>query len=115
MLRAQAVAVTAEPDRKGAPEVSLNGRISHCRADTPSHCGWLGPEPGLLALFGVASRNTLFLRARQVAVDLGNVSWLMALLWRVRPDLPVKIRPRHTKRRSGSASPANVRYIAVEK
>jgi hypothetical protein len=75
MLRAQAEAVTVEPDREGAPEVSLTGRISRCRADTPSHCGWLGPEPGLLALFGVASRNALFLRARQVAVDLGNVSW----------------------------------------
>jgi hypothetical protein len=73
MLRAQAEAVTVEPDRKGAPEVSLTGRISRCRADTPSHCGWLRPETGLLALFGVASRNALFLRARQVAVDLGNV------------------------------------------
>ena len=98
MLSPQAVAVTAEPDGRSAPEVSLNGRISHCRADTPRHCGRLKPETGLLALFGVASRNALFLRARQVAVDLGNVGRIMALLWRVRPDLPVKIRPRHTKR-----------------
>jgi hypothetical protein len=28
-----------------------------------------------------------------MAVDLGNVGQIMALLWRVRPDLPVKIRP----------------------
>jgi hypothetical protein len=25
--------------------------------------------------------------------DLGNVGRIMALLWRVQPDLPVKIRP----------------------
>ena len=31
-----------------------------------------------------------------MAVDLGNVGRIMALLWRVRPDLPVKIRsPTH--------------------
>ena len=92
MLRVRAEAVTVEPDRKGASEVSLNERISRCRAETPSHCGRLRPETGPLALSEVASGNALSLRARQVAVDLGNVGRIMTLLWRVRPGLPVKIR-----------------------
>ena len=92
MLRARAMAVTVEPDRKGAPEVSLTGRISRCRAETPSHCGRLRPETGPWRCSEVASGNALSLIARQVAVDLGNVGWVMTLLWRVQPGLPVKIR-----------------------
>ena len=91
MLRAQAEAVTVETDRKGAPEVSLTGRISRCRAETPSHCGRLRPETGPWCCSEVASGNALSLIARQVAVDLGNVGRIMTLLWRVRPGLPVKI------------------------
>ena len=63
MLRARAVAVTVEPDRKGAPEVSLTGRISRCRADMPSHCGRLRPETGLLALFGGRFQERTFLES----------------------------------------------------
>src|SRR3954464_12196044 len=59
-LKAEAAAAIEEPDGQTVSEVSLNGRISRCRADTAGHCSRLGPKTGLLALFGVRSQGHSF-------------------------------------------------------
>ena len=87
MLRARAGAVTVEPDRKGAPEVSLNERISRCRADTPSHRGRLRPETGLLALVGVHFQERTFLGSPPNARRSGEC-WLDHDAALARPALP---------------------------
>jgi hypothetical protein len=73
MLRLKAEAVTVEPESEDAPEVSLNGPISRCRAVPPGHCGRLRPEAGLLARFGVRFQGSYSLVARQMADCLGNI------------------------------------------
>jgi hypothetical protein len=55
--KAEAAAAIEEPDGRTVSEVSLNERISRCRADPAGHCGRLKPETGLLARFGVRSQG----------------------------------------------------------
>src|SRR5215210_5716947 len=52
MLSAQAVAVTAEPDGRSAPEVSLDARVRRCRVGTTGNRGQFRRHTGLIVPFG---------------------------------------------------------------
>src|SRR5215213_9114743 len=52
MLSAQAVAVTAEPDGRSAPEVSLDARVRRCRVGTTGYRGQFRRHTGLIVPFG---------------------------------------------------------------
>ena len=52
MLSAQAVAVTAEPDGRSAPEVSLDARVRRCRVGTTGNRGQFRRHMGLMVPFG---------------------------------------------------------------
>src|SRR5918994_3859860 len=52
MLSAQAVAVTAEPDGRSAPEVSLDARVRRCRVGTTGNPGQFRRQTGLIVPFG---------------------------------------------------------------
>ena len=52
MLSPQAVAVTAEPDGRGAPDASLGGRIWRYRTGASGYQGRCRRETGLSMLFG---------------------------------------------------------------
>ena len=52
MLSPQAVAVTAEPDGRSAPEVSLDARVRRCRVGTTGNRGQFRLHTGLMVPFG---------------------------------------------------------------
>ena len=51
MLNPQAVAATAEPDGRSAPEVSLDARVRRCRVGTTGNLGRFRRQIGFLVLF----------------------------------------------------------------
>jgi hypothetical protein len=72
MLSPQAVAVTAEPDGRGAPNISRHGRKRLCRAGVTGSRGRFRQETGLLMLFRDGPQGYPLSRARQSPLDLGN-------------------------------------------
>src|SRR5215210_3536922 len=52
MLSAQAAAITAEPDGRSAPEVSLDARVRRCRVGTTGNRGPFRRHTGLIVPFG---------------------------------------------------------------
>ena len=52
MVSAQAVAVTAEPDGRSAPEVSLDARVRRCRVGTTGNRRQFRRHMGLIVPFG---------------------------------------------------------------
>ena len=73
MLSLGAEAVTVEPDGRGAPNASLHGRKWPCQAGVTGDRGRLRQETGLLMLVRDGHRAVPFSKARQSALDLGNV------------------------------------------
>jgi hypothetical protein len=51
MLSLQADAVTAEPDGRSAPEVSLDARVRRCRVGTTGNRGQFSRHTGLMVPF----------------------------------------------------------------
>src|SRR4051794_38816168 len=73
MLRQGAEAVTLEPDRRGTPEVPLEGWKRRCRVRATGHWRRFTPEAGLLMLFRESPQGSSRFEAYHPALDLGNV------------------------------------------
>src|SRR3954463_8076983 len=73
MLSPQAVAVTAEPDGRSAPEVSLDARVRRCRVGTTGNRGQFRLHTGLMVPFGDGHPGYPTPRAPQRAIYLENV------------------------------------------
>ena len=73
MLNLKADAVIAEPDRTGAPEVSLDGQTLGFRTVRPAIKAGLGGTGASWCCFEVVLRAILHPKACRGAVHLGNV------------------------------------------
>ena len=75
MLSRHTQATIANPDGRGAPDASLDERKWPCQAGVTGDRGRLRQEPGRLMLVRDGHRAVPFSKARQSALDLGNVGW----------------------------------------
>ena len=78
MLSPQAVAVTAEPDGRSAPEVSLDARVRRCRVGTTGNRGQFRLHTGLMVPFGDGHQGYPTPRAPQRAIYLENVGSVLS-------------------------------------
>jgi hypothetical protein len=71
MLSWHTQATTANPDGRGAPNISRHGRKRLCRAGVTGSRGRFRQETGLLMLFRDGPQGYPLSRARQSPLDLG--------------------------------------------
>jgi hypothetical protein len=77
MLSRQAEAVMLDLDRSGAPKVPADGLVWICRAGTTRHPGRFRPGTSLLELFGDGRQGYSAPKARQWALYLRNVGYVL--------------------------------------
>src|ERR687883_113060 len=80
MLSPQAVAVTAEPDGRGAPEVSLDARVRRCRVGTTGNRGQFRLHTGLMVPFGDGHQGYPTPKSTSASY-LSGECWLKPATW----------------------------------